>query len=347
MSAMPRHSISLIVGCILALCIAGLARAQATQPAASPATTTQPSAPRGDVTFTPIIHVEKRGSGPIAMVLIPGLACDWTVFDSFMQRNQDRYTMYAVTLPGFGGTEPPPTPPDGVYGAWIDNALKGLWKVVDDNQIDNLVFVGHSLGGHLALRLGCEPSRRVRAIISLDGRPVMPLGTPNMTPEARQAATRSHLETYRMFTPESWPLIMRQMVSMMVSDPKRGAELGDLCARPPRDVTLHYMTDLFVADATDELFRLSAPAMVIAAVPTADITPPMAQQYRDGWRATLQNAPHLSLVFFEKTRHFIQDERPAELDAAIADFLAGRSVQGVQADPVPQTAPATVPALPR
>ena len=50
-----------------------------------------------------LAHVERVGTGPVDLVLIPGLACDWRVWEDFLQRNARRYTMYAVTLPGFGG----------------------------------------------------------------------------------------------------------------------------------------------------------------------------------------------------------------------------------------------------
>ena len=57
-----------------------------------------------------LAHVETRGEGDTHLLLVPGLLCDWTVWESFMERNAERYTMHAVTLPGFGGTEPPPEP---------------------------------------------------------------------------------------------------------------------------------------------------------------------------------------------------------------------------------------------
>ncbi|HWQ33597.1 MAG TPA: hypothetical protein VNQ79_12150 [Blastocatellia bacterium] len=45
-------------------------------------------------------HVEKRGRGPVPMILISDVRTDWTIWQSFMERNAERYTMYAVTLPG-------------------------------------------------------------------------------------------------------------------------------------------------------------------------------------------------------------------------------------------------------
>src|SRR5262245_5316475 len=68
--------------------------ASAQNPAAPAATQPAASSPPAPVPFQPIAHVEKRGDGPVAMVLIPGLSCDWTVFDAFMKRHEHDYTMY-------------------------------------------------------------------------------------------------------------------------------------------------------------------------------------------------------------------------------------------------------------
>src|SRR5688500_2392184 len=91
----------------ITLCaFAPIALGQDTQPATVPSTppattleTTPATMPVAtSVPFSPVPHVEVRGKGPIQMVLIPGLLSDWTVFESFMERNGERYTMYAVTL---------------------------------------------------------------------------------------------------------------------------------------------------------------------------------------------------------------------------------------------------------
>ena len=46
--------------------------------------------PPAPTTVTPLAHVEERGTGPITMILIPGLSCDWRIYDAFMRRGLDR-----------------------------------------------------------------------------------------------------------------------------------------------------------------------------------------------------------------------------------------------------------------
>ena len=62
------------------------------------------------------------------------------------------------------------------------------------------------------------------------------------------------------------------------------------------------------------------------------------------WTDLMVGAPDVTLAFFEDTRHFIMDDRPAELDLAIEYFLAGKPVQGYSAPSPPDSQPASQPA---
>lgn len=77
--------------------------------------------------------VEKRGRGPVPLILIADLRTDWTVFQSFMERNAERYTLYAVTLPGYGGTPAPPRPAtlDLTTTPWWDGAKQGVLGLIE------------------------------------------------------------------------------------------------------------------------------------------------------------------------------------------------------------------------
>ncbi len=62
-------------------------------------------------------RVTRVGDGPRDMVLVAGAGFGGEIFDGFMKSWSDRFTMYAVTLPGMGGTPAPPMPDTGTsYG---------------------------------------------------------------------------------------------------------------------------------------------------------------------------------------------------------------------------------------
>ena len=118
-----------------------------------------------------------------------------------------------------------------------------------------------------------------------------------------------------------------------------------MCVKVPPEVTMHYMTDLYAADVRGTLPSLKAPTLVLASASSTN--PAVIKMARTTWMELLKDTPTLTFALFENTKHFIQDDRPAELDAAIADFLAGREVKGYAMPATSQTAtskPASRPA---
>jgi pimeloyl-ACP methyl ester carboxylesterase len=212
-----------------------------------------------------------------------------------------------------------------------------VWKVVEDKKLNKPVIAGHSLGGHLALRIGADHADRVRAVIAIDGAPAFPYLPASAPPAQRIEMARQMAGSFDVMTDEQWMTNQKQMVTSMVTDPARAEQLVAICTKVPRPNTVQYFSDLLAADIRDQLAKLNAPTLVMASAATSNVAG--IKTISKTWMDLLQNAPKLTFVVFENTRHFIQDDRPEELDAAIADFLAGREVKGYTAPPT--TKPAT------
>jgi pimeloyl-ACP methyl ester carboxylesterase len=233
---------------IIVLLLAGTADGQAT---------TSPGA------VTPVAHVEVRGTGPTKLILVPGLSCDWRVYDAFMTRNASKYTMLAVTLPGFGGSEPPPKELD-----WIDNAERAIVQMMHDRDIDHPIIVGHSLGGHIALRLAIHHPEQFRAAISIDGLPLFPVPQPGQpdTAATRQAMAKAISDRIMGMTDEQAAQMPRRTFAAMVSDPKRAEELAEMYGSVPRTTSLQYMCELITTDLRPAMKDVKIPLLTISAV---------------------------------------------------------------------------------
>jgi pimeloyl-ACP methyl ester carboxylesterase len=87
----------------------------------------------------------------------------------------------APDLPGFGGTKPP----DGPWGA-----LEYAEAVLPLCETDQVVLVGHSFGGKVAVMLAAAHPERVKALV-LTGVPLfLPAGQRKTTPTAAYRAAR-------------------------------------------------------------------------------------------------------------------------------------------------------------
>lgn len=117
--------------------------------------------------------VKKYGNGKHSLILIPGLGFDGSVFDDFMEANKNLYTMYAVTIAGFGKTAAPPMPSEGTsYGeqTWSKATVDGLARLMDKEKMVKPVVVGHFVQGtQIALRLAEDYPDKVGGVIILGG----------------------------------------------------------------------------------------------------------------------------------------------------------------------------------
>lgn len=319
-----------------ACCVCTLAAVAGGQ--ATPAAPSKPSAQRiqapewaPEIPFTPLAHVEVFGSGPIPMVLIPGIAQDWTVFRSFMERNALRYTMYAVTLPGFGDSPAPPFPDNAHFKDLpvLQNALKAIRMMIAERGIDRPVVGGYELGAHLALWLALEEPEGFRAVIGIEGYPFVPLspGALEFDEDARIEHIRNKIvHPMRDETEEAWRQRMRKLAMTLVSDPKRGEEVGEMITTPTRGVTMEHTLEYFMSDLRLGLGKLQVPTLVIAAMrPESWFRADIA---RDQWRSLYATASCTTLLFFNKCKPYILDEAPLELDVAVDEFLSGKPVNG-------------------
>lgn len=288
--------------------------------------------------LTPVAHVESRGGGPATMVLVPGWTCDWTVWEGFMSRNAERYTMHALTLPGFGGSKAPPLNLEDKGTPWIDNAAEAIGAFLNERDLKDVVLVGHSMGAHLAFRVAIEHPDRIAKVVALDGFPAFPIGGPNasLTSEQRASLVDSMLAPrMRELTDEQWAGQQKTMLNSMVTNPARAEQLAGVCALTDKQTAIEYYLQLLKADVTGRMADLKQPTLAIAAIdPSMNVTG-QADNVRQIWRKQLEPAPSAKVVFFEATRHFVMDDQPDALDVAVADFLAGKPVKDVATPPAP------------
>src|SRR5882672_5194589 len=155
--------------------------------------------PRGSTLLGNLGAVEKRGRGPVPMILIADIRTDWSIYRNFMDRNAERYTMYAVTLPGYGGAPAPPRPEtlDLKTTPWWDGAEKGVISLIEKNRLNKPVVIGMAASSHLATRLAVNHPDKIRAAVVIDG---------NVYATFRSLANRDYPAT-----PEERPdVLMRQ-----------------------------------------------------------------------------------------------------------------------------------------
>ncbi len=281
--------------------------------------------------------VKRSGTGPQAMILLPGLGFGGEVFDELTDGWQDKYRMYAVTLPGFGGTQAPPCPNESTsFGeqTWTNGALAAIEKLIADESIQNPVLVGHWLTGtQLALRLAMRHPENARAVIILSGSTRMLLTDTASnryvaTPELRIASVDKYSAPrwFKTVTRETWD-DNNFLPGDYAINPVRGLRLWREAAEPELHVWVRYLCEFNAQDISVELSKLTVPTLILKPGLEGNFHEP-GQDYmtlfcHKGWEGNVENNPKITMKTIPNSRVCLWFDQPEQVDAAVADFLAG------------------------
>ena len=295
------------------------------------------SAPAVFAGATPLAHVETVGSGEAQLILIPGWMCDWTVWDEFMRRNSEHYTMHAVTLPGFVGAAPPvDTPHEDELEAfdetpWINNAVKSIAALIVEEGIENPIIIGHSLGGQIAMRMAIERPELVGMVVTVDGMPAVPLKykTDLEGGADRAALIENAYEPWlRAMSADAWKEKFDQAVANLVETASHREQLHRMFDNTEREPSVRYLVEALKTDITPEIEQIKAPLLAIAAIEDCPEAPAeFEESICATWQEQLSMVPDAQIVFFEHAKHFFFLTQTEAFDTAIARFVEGKPVE--------------------
>lgn len=276
------------------------------------------------------------GSGPGTMVLVPGFGFGGDVFGPITEGRESAYTMYEVTLAGFGGTAAPSAPAPGTsFGdqTWTNGATSAVEKLLVERDLRDVVLVGHWLGGtQIALQLAHRQPSRVRAVILLSGSPRWVPAAPAPVRDVPLDARVTSVDTgaaptwFKTVTRETWD-DNNFLPGDYAENPILGLLLWREAARPPLHGWVRYLCEFLAQDATLELDGLDVPMLVLH--------PGLERLYhekdnnyvdayaRRSWGETLSRVPTVTVDTIPDTRIVMWYDRPDAVNEAIDAFLSG------------------------
>lgn len=263
------------------------------------------------------VHVDQYGSGTPALVLIPGLTDSAAVWETTIARYAPTHTIYALTLPGFGGRKPIAPPMLDT----VDHDIAALLA-----KAGKPVVIGHSLGGFLAIRLAEEHSDLLSGAIAIDGLPVF-AGMDKLTPATRAAIASTAGDRIGGATTAQFEQGEKAQLGYMTK-PENLATAAGFSQGADIKATATYMTEMMSADLRPGLPRVTVPLLEIgpfdAGVDPKNPYVPMATlaQKQAYYQSLFPGASTARVVMIDDSRHFVMLDQPEKLFSAIDAFLA-------------------------
>lgn len=281
--------------------------------------------------------VTRTGSGSRSMILIPGLGFSGAVFDDFMARHSRAFTMYAVTLPGFGATPalamPPADSASYRHASWTRSSETAIVALMDSLQIRRTTIVAHwILASQIALRLALRHPDRVDGVVLLAG--VVKAYYDNDTTMLHWSLDRRSRyadamgsQWFRTVTRQTWDDNNFMSYDYALS-PRLGLFLWREAASPSLPVWVRYLLEFYALDVTPDLANLQVPVLVVQPGfddPQFHVEPGrnyMRNLTHDSWRDVHRSPGRVEFVTIPGARLFVTHDKPDELDKAIAPFLS-------------------------
>jgi pimeloyl-ACP methyl ester carboxylesterase len=273
---------------------------------ASPAGAAERTIRSGAATFS------MTGSGSRAVILLPGLASGPYEFDGIRPWLAAHYTVYSVAFAGFDGQAP-------IHAPYLDAFAQSIVDLIRRERLQKPILIGHSLGGHLAVRIAATIPDNVGGVLAIDALPLFPLARPGETPDARARGLATFRDALLATPDDAYALQTKRYIGFLVTAPA-DVELvtrHDLASDRTTVATSAY--EMGRDDLTPLLPKIVAPVEVLApaAGDAADATQ-TAAYYTQAYAGT----PQLSVVGIAGSKHFIMFDRPAEFASAVTAFMA-------------------------
>jgi pimeloyl-ACP methyl ester carboxylesterase len=239
-----------------------------------------------------------RGSMPV--VFVHSLAGNSTHWSKQLEHLRPNRRAVALDLRGHGRSERPKNDDYTIAGMAGDVAA-----VADSLGLDRFVLVGHSIGGGVALAYAGAHPDRVAGLVLVD-----PIGDGKQIPLAEAKAYLAGFETnYDSTSRGYWT---------SVAGPDSAIQkrlLADLEATP-REAVVRGLRDVMQFDPHPALARYQGPTLSIV-TPHNDM-PSSLHRLGKGF-------PHRMV---EGTGHWIQLDKPDEINRLLDEFLEKQSVSG-------------------
>ncbi len=246
--------------------------------------------------------------GRPALCFLHGSSAHAHWFDAVVPAFADRFHVIALDQRGHGGSAWPSPPAYATQDFAAD-----LGGVLDALGWTRAVLVGHSMGGHNALAFASWHPERVRGLVVLDTRPLIPA---DRMQQMRESGERGA----RVFpTRDEAVAAFRLLPRGSIADPALLAHVAE-AGVVQRDGGWVYRFDPECnrlrrpVDGWSIIDRITAPTLVVRAGKSPILPAPMAERL-------VQTIAGARVVEIPESYHHVTLDAPAAVVSALEDFL--------------------------
>ncbi|GGO08117.1 alpha/beta hydrolase [Iodidimonas muriae] len=249
------------------------------------------------------------------MLFIPGLMSDGAVWNDVIDTLPDEISLHIATIPGFAGK-----PPASLDGAVIQRSTQAITAYLEDNALENVILVGHSIGGQMILKVALAAPSRIDGLVVVDSLPFLSaLYTPNIS--INQAKAQSQMIKVQLIgmSDDMFRAQQQATVPIMSKTAAFHPKLMAWSMASDRATVAAATAEALGSDWRADLAGITTPTQVLAAY---DKAMPLDRDalrslYEDQYKA-LEDV-HIRMV--DNSFHFIPIDQPQAITDALVTVL--------------------------
>ncbi|GAB2992428.1 alpha/beta fold hydrolase [Psychrosphaera aestuarii] len=264
------------------------------------------------------INSEVTGQGK-PIILIPGFSNDQRVWKAQTKALSKTHQVHLISLAGYAGQSP------CLYkSGFLSTVSEQLIDYIENNKLQDVTLVGHSLGGLLSMKLAIEKPNLFSHIISVDGLPFIgPIFTRDNNTEINDIAFQAkQIKTmYKQASPSQIEFMTQQGMAVQTNSLTGQKEILDMAKTSDSATLGDSIFDVMSTDLRPDLHKITSKLLLIGA--SGGFSSQAEHQYIKAlYQAQLFDKVDAELVMNTNAKHFVMYDDSDWLTDRIIDFIS-------------------------
>jgi len=258
-------------------------------------------------TETNPIIVETMGEGK-PILYLPGFATPGAVWKETVENLNIERKAYLFSYAGFNGIEPIEMP-------WYASIKNAIIEYITDNKLSDIIIIGHSMGGNLAVDIAAELPNKISKIIIVEALPCMrEVMMPNVPAESFQYNNPYNQQMIDM-DEQQFKNMASMMASNMTLNEDKKEMLTNWIIQADRKTWVYGYTDLLKLDLRNTLKKVTCKTVILgASFPDVKIA-------KENYENQYSNLANKTILMATNSKHFIMFDQPEWFYKTANDFL--------------------------
>ncbi|MFZ1519488.1 MAG: alpha/beta hydrolase [Ignavibacteriaceae bacterium] len=266
----------------------------------------------------PTIAYMDQGSGEHTIILVHGLASNAGFWRYNIPELAKKYRVIAIDLPGYGKSQ------KGDYPYSMSFYAEQVKNLIDELKLNNVVYVGHSMGGQVGIKLAIKyPDLLSKLILASpagfeefqrgEGDWLRSVMTMKFVKATTEDGIRRNLANNFYSWDDKWEWMVEERVRM-----RKATDFDEFAY-----TVVKCVNGMLDEPTFDKLSLIKTPTLVVygkydGLIPNPYLNP---GHTADVFEQGSKNMGDVKLVELDNTGHMLQIEKADEFNQAVLDFL--------------------------